>query len=73
MTDTEQVEIPAPTAIRELILTSNTLLQNYQQELTMRVENANREMMNLLGLKQEDGWALDIKKMVYTKNKEVTD
>ena len=71
MTDTTNVtEIPVPTALKELILTSNTLLQNYQQELTMRVEVANREMMGLLGLRQEEGWSLDMKKMVYVKNEE---
>lgn len=65
-------EIPVPTALKELILTSNTLLQNYQQELTMRVEVANREMMSLLGVSAEDGWTLDMKKMVYFKQEQST-
>ena len=73
MTNTENVtEVPVPTALKELILTSNTLLQNYQQELTMRVEVANREMMGLIGLNPADGWSLDMKKMVYIKQEQST-
>lgn len=65
---TEEVKsIPVPEAIRQLIINSNTLLQNYQQELTARVQIANREMMQLLGLKIEDGWQLDTKTMTYIK------
>jgi hypothetical protein len=63
----EEKTVPAPEAIRQLIINSNTLLQNYQQELTARVQIANREMMQLLGLNPDDGWQLDTKTMTYIK------
>ena len=63
----ETKSIPAPEAIKQLIISNNTLLQNYQQELTARVNVANREMMQLLGLDPQDGWKLDIDTMSYIK------
>ena len=65
---TEEVKsVPVPAALRELIISSNQLLQNYQQELTSRVQIANREMMTMLGLNPQEGWALDITTMTYIK------
>ena len=64
---TEVQSVPVPLAIRELVMSNNTLLQNYQQELTLRVQTANREMMQLLGLRPEDGWQLDLQTMTYVK------
>lgn len=64
---TEPVTVPAPSAIRELIISNNQLLQNYQQELTNKVIMANLEMMRMMGLDPQDGWKLDMEKMVYTK------
>lgn len=70
---TEEVtQVPVPEAIRQLIISSNTLLKNYQQELTSRVQLANREMMQLLGLNPQDGWQLDIDTMTYIKGDPVT-
>lgn len=63
----EVITVPVPEAIKQLITTSNILLQNYQQELTNKVQIANREMMQLLGLNPEDGWQLDTKTMMYIK------
>lgn len=62
--------VPVPVALKELINSSNILLQNYQQELTTRVQLANREMMAILGLKPEDGWRLDMDTMTYTKEEQ---
>lgn len=59
--------VPVPMALKELINTSNTLLQNYQQELTSRVQIANREIMALMGLSSEDGWQLDMQTLTYVK------
>lgn len=63
----QPTSIPAPTAIRELIISSNQLLQNYQQELSNRVVLANMEMMKMLGLEPQDGWKLDVSTMSYIK------
>ena len=63
----EPKSIPVPTVMRELIISNNQLLQNYQQELSARVNIANREMMQLLGLSQQDGWKLDTETMTYVK------
>lgn len=63
--------IPVPIALKELIISNNTLLQNYQQELTSRVIIANREMMKMMGLDEEDGWQLDSQNMTYVKKDKV--
>lgn len=63
----ETKTVPVPTALKELILSNNLLLNQYQQELTRKVVSSNLEMMQLLGLNPEDGWILDADKMVYTK------
>jgi hypothetical protein len=59
--------IPVPTALKELILSNNQLLSNYQQELTNKVIKANLEIMELLHINPTDGWKLDIENMVYVK------
>lgn len=66
-------EIPLPTAMRELINSNNTLLQNMQQEMLQRVNAANVEMMQILGLNPKDGWRLDLDKMKYVRQDESTD
>jgi hypothetical protein len=63
----ESVTVPVPAAVRELIISNNQLLRNYQQELSDRVIMANMEMMRMLGLDPQEGWKLDMEKMVYTK------
>ncbi len=68
----EPTSIPVPTAIRQLIVNSNTLLQSYQQELSTKVQLANREMMQILGLNPENGWRLDIDTMTYVKGEPVS-
>lgn len=66
----EQMSIPVPTALKELIISNNVLLNQYQQELTKKVIAANMEMMQLLQLDPNDGWRLDTENMVYVKQKQ---
>lgn len=63
----DQTSIPVPTALKELIISNNILLNQYQQELTKKVIAANVEMMQLLQLDPTDGWRLDSDNMVYVK------
>ena len=63
----EPTSIPVPIALKELILSNNTLLTQYQQDLTKKVIAANMEMMELLNLNPNDGWRLDTDQMVYVK------
>lgn len=65
--------IPVPIALRELIISNNTLLENYQQELTQKIMSANSEIMELLGISPIDGWRLDMEKMVYIKQETITE
>ena len=62
--------IPVPIALKELILSNNRLLTNYQKELTNKVISANIEIMQLLGIHPEDGWQLDMEQMVYIKQEQ---
>lgn len=64
----ENNEVPVPTALKELIVSNNILLQNYQKELTNKVMMANMELMDMLGLNPDDGWKIDMQKMVYVKS-----
>lgn len=63
----DQTSIPVPTALKELIISNNILLNQYQQELTKKVITANIEIMQLLQLDPNDGWRLDTENMVYVK------
>ena len=63
----EPTSTPVPIALKELILSNNMLLTQYQQELTKKVIAANTEMMQLLNLNPNDGWRLDTDQMVYVK------
>lgn len=66
----EKTSIPVPTALKELIVSNNLLLNQYQQELTKKVITANLEMMELLGLNPADGWRLDTDQMIYIKQEQ---
>lgn len=63
----EVKSIPLPIALKELIISNNKLLKDYQQDLTNRVLLANREMMTLLGLSEADGWVIDLETLTYIK------
>ena len=67
-----QKTVPVPTALKELILSNNLLLQQYQEQLTSKVIAANLEMMELLGLNPIDGWKLDMETMMYIKQENDT-
>lgn len=64
----EVTSIPVPLVLRELINSNNTLLSNFQQELTNRVAAANQEMMKILGLNPIEGWELNVQTMTYVKS-----
>lgn len=66
----DQTQIHVPIALKELILTNNMLLKQYQEELTSKVISANIEMMQLLGLNPTDGWKLDMESMTYIKQQD---
>lgn len=68
----DQIQVPVPTALKELILSNNLLLQQYQEQLTSKVIAANLEMMQLLGLNPTDGWKLDMDTMMYIKQEHDT-
>lgn len=68
----DQTQIHVPIALKELILTNNMLLKQYQEELTSKVISANIEMMQLLGLNPTDGWKLDMESMTYIKQQDDT-
>lgn len=68
----EAKQVPVPTALKELILSNNLLLQKYQEQLTSKVITANLEMMQLLGLNPTDGWKLDTDSMMYIKQENDT-
>jgi hypothetical protein len=68
----DQTQVPVPTALKELILSNNLLLQQYQEQLTSKVIVANIEMMQLLGLNPTDGWKLDTDTMMYIKQEHDT-
>lgn len=64
--------IPVPIVLKELIISNNQLLTNYQKELTAKVVSANIEIMQILGINAEDGWRLDMERMVYIKQTETS-
>jgi hypothetical protein len=64
----EPKSIPLPIALRELIISNNELLKIYQRELTQRVQAANKEMLQILGINEEEGWQIDIESMSYIYN-----
>lgn len=63
----EAKSIPIPLALKELILSNNELLKQYQYELTNKVLLANDEIMRMLGLSPEDGWKIDMNTFTYVK------
>jgi hypothetical protein len=69
----EPTSIPVPLALKELIISNNQLLKNYQEDLTSRVFMANREMMKMLGLSESEGWVLDLQTFTYVKKPQTTE
>ncbi len=65
--NTARTMVPAPIALKQLILSSNELLRVHQETLKEQVQNANMEMMQILGLDPREGWRLDMEKLAYIK------
>lgn len=70
---TEQVTMEVPLALQELIRANNERLKGYQSELFKQVQDANVQMMQILQLDPNNGWRLDIERMVYVKLEEKTE
>ncbi len=65
---TEEVkEAPVPVAIRQLIELHNTRIREYQQKSLQEIQDANIELMLMMGLNPQDGWRLDMESMKYIK------
>ena len=60
-------EVPVPLAIRQLIELHNTRIREYQQKSLKEIQDANVELMNIIGLLPQDGWRLDMETMKYVK------
>jgi hypothetical protein len=71
MNDNE-VTLEVPIALQELILTSNELLKTHQRKMMEKIEAANEQMMQILQLKPDAGWKLDLERMVYARMRDET-
>lgn len=60
-------EAPVPIAIRQLIELHNTKIREYQQRSLQELQDANIELMLMMGLSPQDGWRLDMETMKYIK------
>ncbi len=65
---TEEIkEAPVPLAVRQLIDLHNTRIREYQQKSLQEIQDANIELMLMMGLSPQDGWRLDMETMKYIK------
>ena len=65
---TEEIkEAPVPIAIRQLVDLHNTRIREYQQKSLQEIQDANIELMLMMGLSPQDGWRLDMETMKYIK------
>jgi hypothetical protein len=65
---TEEIkEAPVPIAIRQLIDLHNARIREYQQKSLQELQDANIELMLMMGLSPQDGWRLDMESMKYIK------
>lgn len=60
-------EAPVPLAIRQLIELHNTRIREYQQKSLQEIQDANIELMLVMGLSPQEGWRLDMETMKYVK------
>jgi hypothetical protein len=63
----EVVEAPVPLAIRQLIELHNNRIREYQQTSLRELQDANVELMTMMGLLPQEGWRLDMESMKYVK------
>ena len=72
-----QVEIvderPLPKALVTLIQNSNRELQLTQQRLMNEITESSQELMDMLSLKQEEGWLLDIEGLRFVRVEQPTE
>ena len=66
MTD-EIKEVPVPLAIRQLVELHNTRIREYQQKSLQEIQDANIELMTMMGLLPQQGWRLDMESMKYIR------
>lgn len=60
-------EAPVPLVVRQLIELHNTRIREYQQKSLQEIQDANIELMIMMGLNPQDGWRLDMENMKYVK------
>jgi len=60
-------ERPLPKALVTLIQNSNRELQVTQQRLMNEITESSQELMDMLSLKQEEGWLLDIEGLRFVR------
>jgi len=60
-------ERPVPKALVTLIQNSNRELQLTQQRLMNEITESSQELMDMLSLKQEEGWLLDIEGLRFVR------
>jgi len=58
---------PVPQALQYMVEQSNKELRDLQQHLMGHIEEASLELMALLDVHPEDGWKLDLDRMVYMR------
>lgn len=63
----EITEAPVPLAIRHLVELHNLRIREYQQKSLQELQDANIELMLMMGLSPQDGWRLDMETMKYVK------
>ena len=65
---TEEIkEVPVPLAIRQLVELHNTRIREYQQKSLQEIQDANIELMTMMGLLPQQGWRLDMENMKYIR------
>jgi hypothetical protein len=65
---TEEIkEVPVPLAIRQLVELHNSRIREYQQKSLQEIQDANIELMTMMGLLPQQGWRLDMESMKYIR------
>ena len=60
-------EVPVPLAIRQLVELHNARIREYQQKSLQEIQDANIELMTMMGLLPQQGWRLDMENMKYIR------
>jgi len=73
----QQIQIvdqrPLPKALVTLIQNSNRELQLTQQRLMNEITDSSQELMDMLSLKKEEGWLLDIEGLRFVRISQPTE